>query len=130
MNSVELSQVKALASKLNTEPSAKTLECTCMLRQMAQETGTTSDGPDYEGLARIAGRIYEAMAGVDEPRFSLHDYADGIANARRSVDPAKLLKLDDEGFIAAVIWLAADKRETYEDREHMQEPLELDIYAI
>ena len=84
---------------------------------------------DQDLVARLAARIRSAMPGTGENRFSMLDYADGVANARRSVDIGKLMALDDDAFAAALIWLATDKRETYEDREHCQEDLEPDVYA-
>ena len=40
----------------------------------------------------------------------------------------KLLKLGPGDFAEAMAWLAADKRETYEDLDHVQPELELDVY--
>ena len=45
------------------------------------------------------------------------------------MDPEKLLAVPDDVFDAAMVWLATDKRETYEGREHMQEDLGTDIWA-
>lgn len=129
MNDIELRQVTDLARKLDTVYGSRTVQCADMLRTMAQATGTGEGDKDYEAYARVAGRICDMMMRLDEPRFSLHDYADAVGNARRAVDPEKLLDLDGGTFDAAMIWLATDKRETYEDREHMQEDLEADIWT-
>lgn len=83
---------------------------------------------EMKEIVRLAGRIVHEMPSTDEPRFSMHDYADAIVNARSQVSYRKLLDLDDESFAAAMIWLAADKRETYSGEAHVQEPLELDVY--
>lgn len=128
MNDIELGQITGLAHRLDLKYASKTVTCAVMLRQMKNGLGLAESHPDFCVLARIAGRIYDLMPGIDEPRYSLHDYADGIANARTAVEPEKLLRLDDEAFIAAMVWLATDKRETYEERDHAQEPLEPDIY--
>lgn len=126
MNDIETAQAIGLANDLQKKHASKILFCANALNQMRPDRELSGD---EEKLAVSAfGRIFTDMAGVDEPRFSLHDYVDGIGNARRAVDLEKLNALDDEAFAVAVIWLAADKRETYEDREHVQEPLEIDIY--
>ena len=80
---------------------------------------------NWEALAIC---LTKAMLTLDESRFTLYDYMDGVINATKTVDLEKLLSLNVEEFCAAVIWLAIDKRETYEDREHCQEPLEIDIF--
>ena len=128
MNNIEISQVKALDHELAACPS-RTLQCACMLRTMAQGTGTPSDGPLYDAFARLAGRILDMLLSLDEPRYSTHDYADAVANARDPVSPEKLMALDDDAFAAAMVWLATDKRETYEEAGHAQAALELDIWG-
>ena len=76
---------------------------------------------------RLAMRIINMMAGCDDPRFSMYDYADAIANAARPVSIPTLLALGDGAFAESMAWLAGDKREAYEGREHVQDPLEYDI---
>lgn len=80
------------------------------------------------GYVRLAIRVEKEMSVADETRFTMYDYMDGVVNARRNVDVGKLLKLGPGDFAEAMAWLAADKRETYEDREHVQPELELDVY--
>lgn len=127
MNDIETCQALDLADRLEKTHASKILFCANALLQMRPDREMTAG---EEKLAvGIAGRAFDLMPGTDEPRFCLHDYIDGIANARKNVDFRKLLGLSDEGFIEALVWLAADKRETYEDREHCQEPLALDIYG-
>lgn len=126
MNDIETKQAIDLANHLEKTHASKILFCANALNQMRPDRDLS---PHEEALAvKIFGRIFGIMAGIDEPRFSMHDYVDGIANARRTVDFSKLLSADDDAFAAAMVWLAADKRESYEDREHMQDALELDIY--
>lgn len=129
MNDIELKQVKDLAHRLDVKYASRTVQCAGMLRTMAQATGTGEDDKAYDAYARVADRVCGMMLRLDEPRFSMHDYADAVGNARRAVDPEKLLAVPDDVFDAAMVWLATDKRETYEDREHMQEDLEADIWA-
>ena len=103
------------------------LEPALMLRQIVCDL--EPDKGEYPILADLVNRIYNVMPHMDEPRYAMHDYADAIANANNAVDAGKLLGLEsDDDFAAAMIWLATDKRETYEDRGHSQEPLELDIF--
>lgn len=84
----------------------------------------------YDPMPSLAlvSRIQEVMMSVDEPRYTILDYIDAIVYARNEVSEEKLLALDEEMFAVALIWLATDKRETYEDIPHTQEPLEVDIY--
>ncbi len=127
MNDIETAQAVKLANDLQKKHASKILFCANALNQMRPDRTLTAR---EEALAIEAfGRIFDVMPTVDEPRFSMHDYIDGIANARNTVDLAKLWALDDACFAVAMIWLAADKRETYEERRHVQDPLELDIYA-
>lgn len=126
MNDIETKQAIDLANHLEKTHASKILFCANALNQMRPDREMS--GKEEPIAVETFGRIFDIMPGADEPRFSMHDYVDGIANARRNVDLEKLNALDDEAFAAAMIWLAADKRETYEDREHIQEPLELDIY--
>lgn len=93
---------------------------------------TDADGmsaASAKDVARVCARIVDEMPLVDEPEFSMHDYADALANANQAVSFAKLLALDGEAFPAAMIWLATDKRETYCGQGHAQGPLELDVFA-
>ena len=85
--------------------------------------------PSYmKDCCRLALRIQAVMPGIDEPRFSMEDYADAVAHATVPVDVRKLVYLeDDEAFAKAMAWLAAYKRETYEDRVHEEEPEDLGI---
>lgn len=129
MNDIEIGQVKRLAHELDTVHASRTVQCANMLRTMAQATGTGESDKAYEAYIRVADRVCGMMLRLDEPRFSMHDYADAVGNARRAVDPEKLLAVPDDVFDAAMVWLTTDKRETYEDREHMQEDLEADIWA-
>lgn len=128
MNYIQLGQVTGLAHKFNVKYQTDILNAAIKLYQMATDMGISENHPDYQILARLAHRIVTEMTNIDEPRYSMHDYADGIANARQTLNLQKLLDLDNESFAAAMIWLATDKRETYEGRDHMQEPLELDVY--
>ena len=73
--------------------------------------------------------LIKTMPGIDESRYTMYDYMDAVINANQTVDIEKLLSLDEDYFAAAMIWLATNKRETYESREHAQEPLELDIFT-
>ena len=93
---------------------------------LSEGTLTVHEVHDYIALAIC---IVKTMAGFDETRFTAYDYMDGVINATGNVDVEKLLALDEEAFGVAMIWLATNKRETYENREHEQEPLELDIFA-
>ena len=126
----EIGQVLGLATRLKSDYPASIRSIAGMLIQMEEAYDPENlTAETRKTLARIGGRIYDLMPGVDEPKFSLHDYADAIANAQRNIDPSKMLNLDDESFIAAMLWLAEDKRESYEERDHVQEPLEIDVYA-
>lgn len=101
-----------------------------LARKLLAETVEGDPTPAGTAVAvLLCDRVLEEMPDSGESRFSMSDYVDAVANARRTVDWAKLLDLDREGFAAAMIWLATDKRETYSDEEHAQEPLELDVYA-
>lgn len=84
---------------------------------------------DVKDVARVCARITDEMPLVDEPEFSMNDYADALANANQAVSFSKLLALDDESFPVAMIWLATDKRETYCGQGHAQGPLEVDVFA-
>ena len=126
MNDIETRQAIDLADDLRKKHASKILFCANALNQARPDRDMA--GSDEILAVRVFGRILEVMPGTDEPRFSMHDYVDGIANARKAVDFKKLLGLDDECFAAALVWLATDKRETYEGREHAQEPLDVDIY--
>lgn len=125
----EIGRCLTLASDLETRYPADLRAIACMLVQLEQNIGQDGMAAGArKDLCRVAARIWDLMPSADEPRFSLHDYADAIANARNAVSPAKLLAVPDDEFVAAMIWLATDKRETYEEQEHAQEPLEIDIY--
>lgn len=76
----------------------------------------------------LVSRMRDMMLSTDEPRYTILDYIDAVVYARNEVSEEKLLALDEEMFAVALIWLATDKRETYEDIPHTQEPLEVDIY--
>lgn len=129
MNDIEMNHVKQLAHDFATKHSARVLSCACMLHTIASDTGVQEGSPEYDAYARLAGRIEAEMPAMDEPRFSLHDYADAIANARQAVDPEKLLALGPDPFAESITWLATDKRETYAGRGHAQPPLRHDIFA-
>lgn len=125
MNDVEIKQTLDLAKYLSTGPQAKTVACANIVMQLCEDE--CFGDRELRDRARLAGRIYEEMTAVDEPRYNMTDYADAVVHARAPVSVGKLLALDAEKFAAAIVWLATDKRETYEDREHCQEPLEFDI---
>lgn len=129
MNDNELKQIRSLAHDIGTKYPERVVCCAVMLRIMAEATGTDESDAAYDSYAKIAGRIEAEMHLVDESRFTMYDYADGIANAARAVDPEKLLAMDRDGFAESLIWLACYKRETYEDRPHTQPPLAHDIFA-
>ena len=93
---------------------------------LAENTLTVHEVHNHIALAIC---IVKAMAAFGESRFTAYDYMDAVINSTRTVDIEKLLELDEESFGVALTWLATDKRETYEDREHEQEPLELDVFA-
>lgn len=124
MNRTVFEQTKELAGILMTGYPNAVVDRAILARILSE-----SGGDDLDRFVRLAGRIYADMPIIDEPRYSLYDYADAVANARTALDLDKLLALDRDGFAAAMIWLATDKRETYEDRAHAQEPLEVDIAA-
>lgn len=125
MNDVEVRQTLDLARYLSTVPAGKTVACANMVRQLCEDEAFSDE--ELHGMARLAGRIYEEMPVIDEPRYNMTDYADAVAHARVPVSVEKLLALDPEQFAAAMVWLATDKRETYEELEHCQEPLEFSI---
>ena len=78
---------------------------------------------------RLAMRILSVMPGQDEPRFSMYDYADAVANAARTVSVRKLVYLDgDQAFADVMIRLAELKRETYSEQEHMLPEPDADIW--
>lgn len=129
MNDIEIAQVRRLAHELDTVHASHTVQCANMLLVMAHATGTGESDRAYEAYIRVADRVCGMMLRLDEPRFSMHDYADAVGNARRAVDPEKLLALDDGSFDEAMVWLAADRRETYEDRDHAQAGLVMNIWA-
>lgn len=83
---------------------------------------------DGQQVLSLVTRILDMLMFIDEPRYTLFDYVDAVIHATHAVSLDKLLALDGEQFPVALIWLATDKRETYEDVPHTQEPLELDIY--
>lgn len=98
-----------------------------MVFQIMSDNDLFDDEPfasQVKDVARICVRAAALMPGIDEPRYSMYDYADALAHARSDLNVDKLLSLDDESFAAAMIWLATDKRETYEGLEHCQEPPE------
>lgn len=76
----------------------------------------------------LAMRIDDEAPFWGESRFCQYDYIDAVANSIRNVNIEKLLNLDFDSFAVAMIWLAQDKRETYSEQPHEQEPLELDIW--
>jgi len=120
-----LDTVMSLAMELDAKAKQYPADFTpaCMMRQIMSDNDLFGDEATMpRDIARICIRAASLMPGMDEPRYSMHDYADAIAHARIDLVPDKLLALDDESFAAAMIWLATDKRETYEGREHCQEP--------
>lgn len=129
MNDIELCKIKQLANDFRTKYPARILACAHMLHAIVSSTGTPEGDPLYDSYARLAGRIETEMTVIDEPRFTMYDYADAIANATKAVDPEKLISLGQEDFARAMIWLAADKRETYEGKDHAQPAMPYDIYA-
>ena len=130
----EIGQAMDLATDLLTKASrgrygSDRVALGIMTYEMCSELGYPNmTAGDMKQVIRTCGRILQEMPMIDEPRFSMHDYADAILNARSQVSMEKLLGLPDDEFAAAMVWLAADKRETYEGRGHLQEPLEVDVY--
>lgn len=122
MNRITFERTRELARILTARYPSTVVDRAILARILSE-----GDENNLDCFIELAGRIYDDMTVIDEPRYSMYDYADAIVNARLALDLDKLLNLDRDGFIAAMIWLATDKRETYEGREHAQEPLEIDI---
>lgn len=127
MARTNIRSILTLAAKLSRED-PRTLDCASMTRQLC-DTDPAPDNSGLEALARLAARIYDLMTVTDEPRYTLYDYADAVVHACDPVDISKLMSLDDEAFIAAMIWLATDRRKAYSDMPHQQPPLDIDIKA-
>lgn len=127
MNDQERTAIIELANTLSHDHDPRIVACANMLLQYRQAYPVISSSERNDAI-QTAGMIYDIMADVDEPRFSMHDYMDAVANAAQAVDLEKLNALDSQAFAAAMIWLATYKRETYEDQAHIQGPLELDIW--
>lgn len=99
----------------------KSFDAAVLACWMIRETGAISimTAAELNQYIRLADRIMNGlMMSTDEPRFSAYDYADGVVNANTTVSLDRLLDLDDPIFEEAMIWLAADKRATYENSEH------------
>lgn len=131
MTANDISNARSLAFKLLTGYGSDVRATAFMIAQM-YESGRPLDiwqGSDAPKKAQVAARICGIIADYDDPRYSHSDYVDAMTGSRRLIDYAKLLVLSDDDFMAAISWLAADKRESYEDRPHVQAPLGLDIYA-
>lgn len=58
-------------------------------------------------------RIADMIQHSDEPRFSLYDYVDALANWNDPLDIRALMKLDDTKFFMAVVAAAEHKRSIY-----------------
>lgn len=125
MNRIVFERTRELAHSLMTRYPSAVVDQAILVRILSENDENGLD----DRFVELAGKIYTDMTVIDEPRYSLYDYADAIANARMALDLGKLLALDRDSFAAAMLWLATDKRETYEDLEHAQEPLEIDIVA-
>lgn len=124
MNRTTFERTRELARDLMTKYPSAVVDQAILARLLSE-----GNEDDLDRFVKLAGKIYADMAVIDEPRYSLYDYADAVVNARIVLDLDKLLALDRDSFTAAMIWLATDRRETYEDLEHAQEPLEIDIAA-
>lgn len=61
----------------------------------------------------LTEKIQDTMLTQDEPRFTIEDYTDAIANTTETIDIDKLLKLSQDDFATAIIGFAEKKRETY-----------------
>lgn len=125
MNRIVFERTRELARSLMTRYPSAVVDQAILVRILSENDENGLD----DRFVELAGKIYADMTVIDEPRYSLYDYADAVANARMALDLGKLLALDRDSFVAAMLWLATDKRETYEDLEHAQEPLEIDIAA-
>lgn len=121
MKKIDTAAVREQARELYADNAREITACAVLLGILAEDTDF--DDPSVPILADLAVRIYNEMPLIDEPRYTLHDYADAVTHANAPLDPAKLLALEPESFAMAMIWLATDKRETYEGRAHDQEPL-------
>lgn len=131
MTDHEIGQAMDLSTTLlsKAQQNHDNVELAIMAYHMCAELGHPNmTAGDMKQVIRTCGRILREMPMIDEPRFSMHDYSDAILNARSQVSMEKLLGLPDDEFAAAMVWLAADKRETYEGRGHLQKPLEVDVY--
>ena len=114
-----------LALKMRDSQTADLTKKAVLTAIAIHESGDESKLKEY---AALSIRICNENPQDDDPRFSIDDYMDAVVHARRSVNLHKLLTLDVDDFAKAMGWLAQDKRETYEEREHNQEPLDIDIY--
>lgn len=92
-----------------------------LARNMIRESDVRNRETAYS-VALVARRVATEMTTVDEPRFSVHDYADAVVNANPAVDVVRLAQLSLDDLAASLTYLAENKRETYEGRPHAAVP--------
>ena len=106
-------ELEALEKNVGPDALRAAVLARAMLAEMDVEGRETRDA-----VLLLATKIAAEMPNVDEPRFSAHDYADAVANATIPVDVVTLSELDPTALEISLIFLAAHKRESYENRPH------------